>query len=81
LEELLLDLRPAALLTEEDSWGWQPEQGGEFSVKSTYALVSDLLIDRRIVTLDAGLAFKTIWKCPAPSKSHLFLYCRVITQV
>jgi hypothetical protein len=37
-------------------------------VKSTYTLVFNLLTERRMVTLDQELAFKVIWKCPAPSK-------------
>jgi hypothetical protein len=68
LEELLLLLGPIVLSTERDDLGWRPEQGGVFSVKSTYTLVSNLLIERRMVTLDQELAFKVIWKCPVPSK-------------
>jgi hypothetical protein len=68
LDELFLLLQTVILSTEEDSWGWRPEQGSEFTVKSTYVLVADLLIDRRLVTNEIGSAFKSIWKCMAPSK-------------
>jgi hypothetical protein len=48
--------------------GGAQSKGVFFSVKSTYTLVSNLLTERRMVTLDQELAFKVIWKCPAPSK-------------
>jgi hypothetical protein len=85
LEELLLFLRPVVLSTGKDDWGWRPEQGGEFSVKSAYVLVSNLLIERRNFSLDQQLAFKFIWKCPAPSKMlglvWMVLHDKVPTRV
>jgi hypothetical protein len=68
LEDLLHFLRPVTLSSEVDSWSWRLEPGGEFTVKSAYALVSDFLIERRTVAQDVGSAFKSIWNCPAPSK-------------
>ncbi|WJX67033.1 hypothetical protein P8452_51532 [Trifolium repens] len=68
LEELMVLLGPIVLSTERDDWGWRPEQGGGFTVNSTYSLVVNLLIERRTVTLAQELAFKAIWKCSAPSK-------------
>jgi hypothetical protein len=74
LEELLLSLRSVVLSTGEDEWGWRPELGGEFSVRSAYALVSGLLIDRVILSTDAQTVFNAIWKCYAPSKVLGFVW-------
>jgi hypothetical protein len=68
LDELLLFLRAVTLSQEVDGWGWRPEQGGEYTVKSTYEVVSSLIIDRRFVTVDLEMAFKWIWKCLVPLK-------------
>jgi hypothetical protein len=85
LDELLLVLSSVALSTEEDCWGWRPELGEDFTVKSAYNLVSGLMTDRVIVTVDVRTAFKAIWKCYAPSKVSgfvwLLLHDRVPTRM
>jgi hypothetical protein len=85
LEELLLALRPVVLSSAEDSWGWRPEQGDDFSVKSAYKLVSGLLTDTGILASDACSVLSAIWKCAAPSKvmgfAWLMLHDRVPTRV
>jgi hypothetical protein len=68
LDELLLLLRAVTLSQEADGWGWRPEQGGEYTVKSTYDFVSSLIIDRTVVSADLEMVFKWIWKCLVPSK-------------
>jgi hypothetical protein len=35
LDELLILLETVVLSTTEDGWSWRPEEGGEFTVKST----------------------------------------------
>jgi hypothetical protein len=54
-----------------DVGGWvgvETGTRGEYSVKSTYEVVSNLLIIRNSVSPDLETAFKAIWKCYSPSK-------------
>jgi hypothetical protein len=58
----------------DDSWGWKPERGADFTVKSTYKTVA-LLIDPDVALLPwHAVIFKAIWKCPAPSKVSGFVW-------
>jgi hypothetical protein len=68
LDELLMVLRSVIVSEVEDGWGWRLDQGGEYSVKSTYDLVSSLLIDTRLLTYELELAFKRIWTSMVPTK-------------
>ncbi|MCI08983.1 putative non-LTR retroelement reverse transcriptase, partial [Trifolium medium] len=45
-DELMLILNPLILTDEEDIWEWNLGENGEFTVKSTYELVSKLLVER-----------------------------------
>ena len=50
----------------EDSWGWRPEDGSEFSVKPAYFLLEDLVfLDPRFGGAEEGV-FASLWKIPAP---------------
>ncbi|PNX90131.1 hypothetical protein L195_g021407, partial [Trifolium pratense] len=49
-------------------WGWRPENWGEFSVKSAYVQLVNLLLAENCMSFSEERAFKTIWKSPAPSK-------------
>jgi hypothetical protein len=68
LNDFMILLDNVTRSTEEDRWEWRPENGGVFSVKSTYLLVSNMLVTGAAVSPEAASAFKAIWKCPAPSK-------------
>jgi hypothetical protein len=85
LQEMLALLNSISLSGVDDRWGWRPKKGEDYSVKSTYDLVSDLFITRENIPLDRKSAFKAIWKCPAPSKVSgfvwLVLHDRVPTRV
>ncbi|GAU10007.1 hypothetical protein TSUD_120060 [Trifolium subterraneum] len=75
LEDLLAVLIQVILLVEEDQWIWRPEDGGKFSVKSTYVLVSNLIVTGGgTVSREEASAFKAKWECPAPSKVSAFLW-------
>jgi hypothetical protein len=66
---------PVNLLTEvEDKWGWEPERGAEFSVKSTYRTVAKLTEPMIKVTHWQACIFNLIWNCPAPSKVSGFVW-------
>ncbi|MCH99327.1 ribonuclease H protein, partial [Trifolium medium] len=84
-EELVLIINSVTLSCEEDKWEWKLDKNGVFSVKSTYELVSKLLITTRSTTQEQVSAFKAIWKCPAPSKvlgfSWMLLHDRIPTRV
>jgi hypothetical protein len=62
------------LFLEEDNWAWRLENGGSFSVKSTYIFLSNLLVTGPAVSPEAITAFKAIWKCPVPSKVAALLW-------
>ncbi|CAJ2668672.1 unnamed protein product [Trifolium pratense] len=68
-----------------DCWGWRPEKGEEFTVRSTYGLVLNLIIPRDAMPNEERLAFKAIWKGPTPSKvsgfAWMLLHDRVPTRV
>jgi hypothetical protein len=65
----LLDLlNPITLrLDEVDRWGWVPETGADFTVKSTYRMVSELSTRHSVVSPWNASLFSRIWKCPASS--------------
>jgi hypothetical protein len=77
-EELLHQLRdlinPVTLSEAGDRWGWLPENGETYTVKSTFSLVSgfsDLILHMHPCH---SSAFNDIWKCPAPSKVCAFAW-------
>ncbi|GAU45475.1 hypothetical protein TSUD_190940 [Trifolium subterraneum] len=77
-ENLLLQLleliNPITLLGEIDRWGWVPEKDDLFTVKSTFSLVSNLIVSADLVPPWYASAFSVIWKCPAPSKVTAFAW-------
>jgi hypothetical protein len=46
LQDLLILINSRLVSNAVDRWGWRPEKGEDFTVKSTYSLVSDLFIAR-----------------------------------
>jgi hypothetical protein len=68
VDELVESLQHVVLSDQVDKWSWAHDSTGDFSVKSTYVLVSDLLADRVDSSGEKIAAFKSLWKCPAPSK-------------
>jgi hypothetical protein len=84
LDELIGVLNTVVLTDEEDRWIWKPDPNGGFSVKSTYEVVSIMLMGRREIDNQLASAFKSLWKCTAPSKvlgfSWLLLHSRLPTR-
>jgi hypothetical protein len=85
VEELVQSLQGITLTDFDDKWCWCPDSNGEFSVNSTFDLVSELLGNRGSVHPDLLVAFKAVWKCPTPSKvqgfARLMLHDRIPTKV
>jgi hypothetical protein len=77
-EELLGHLRdlinPISLTEADDCWGWTPENGDAFSVRSTFVLVSGLSQPNLNLSPCHLSVFDVIWKCPSPSKVCAFAW-------
>ncbi|MCI03186.1 ribonuclease H protein, partial [Trifolium medium] len=67
-------INPINLSDAEDRWGWVPDKGEEFSVKSTFFLISELLSPMDLIPNWYAQSFTAIWKCPAPSKVNAFAW-------
>jgi hypothetical protein len=69
LDDLLLIIDNINLSAVVDRWGWIPDKGGEFTVKTTYELVVKMFIASGDLSPEEKFAFKVIWKSLAPSKA------------
>jgi hypothetical protein len=67
LNDLLLLLNSVRLTEAMDDWNSIGGEGDNFSVKSAYVMVSDMLIPMEFNSPIQELAFKINWKCIAPS--------------
>jgi hypothetical protein len=75
LLELLEEINTVNLRRGEvDNWGCKPENGADFTVKSTYKIVAKLTEPDNLVTPWQAFIFKMIWKCPTPSKVSGFIW-------
>jgi hypothetical protein len=76
-EENLLDqlkerINSVVLSHESDKWGWAPNNGGDYSVKSTYWTIVNLFIPMDSIEPIETQAFVSLWNCCAPSKVQAF---------
>jgi hypothetical protein len=75
LHDLLELLNPVGPLSDVgDRWGWRPEGGGDFTVKSTYKVVSLLCSPNFVISPSNAVIFSHIWLGPIPSKVSGFLW-------
>jgi hypothetical protein len=74
MEEFLLLINSVRVTEEGDRWVWLGGEGDNFSVKSAYAKVSNLMLPREIVTSQQESAFKVIWNSLTPSKVFGFAW-------
>jgi hypothetical protein len=58
--------------TNNDRWGWIPNNSCEFTIKSTYWSIINLYISLDPIDLLESKAFMSLWKCCAPSKVQAF---------
>ncbi|KAK2446576.1 hypothetical protein QL285_017365 [Trifolium repens] len=84
-ENLLSDLREVinnvTLVNERDRWGWIPNAGGDFSVKSAYDTVVKLFVPMESMEQVYTRAFATLWKCVAPSKVLGFAWQLLLERI
>jgi hypothetical protein len=67
-------INPVILSDADDDWGWRPEGGAAFTVKSTYNLVSSLTVPDALFAQWQAHTFASVWKCFAPSKVRGFTW-------
>jgi hypothetical protein len=84
-ENLVTDLKEvvnSVVLTEEsDRWGWSYNDGGEFTVKSTYWSVLNLFVPLEPIGAIESKAFASVWKCLAPSKVKAFVWQLLLDRI
>jgi hypothetical protein len=82
---LLAQIEGVRLTNGVDSWRWNLDPGGVFSVNSAFVSLSKELVPGPILSPFELAIFKNIWDSPAPSKVIAFswqlLYDRVPTKV
>jgi hypothetical protein len=74
-ENLLNDLvrsLPLLAFLEEDRWDWVLDDGGSFSVRSTYLLMGSIFSPEPLLANHEFRVLNNIWKSPAPSKVIAF---------
>jgi hypothetical protein len=81
LEDFVGVLQDVNLTAQEDSWRWKYDTNGVFSVKSTYTLVFDLMIERGNFAPDLMSAFRAVWKGPTPSKVQGFVWMMLLDRI
>jgi hypothetical protein len=78
-------LEPVRLSPEEDRWKWVPGSEGNFTVKSSYAYLANLIRSNEVVVGEAEEVFSHIWESSAPSKVIAFswqlFYDRIPTRL
>ncbi|KAK2365722.1 hypothetical protein QL285_079190 [Trifolium repens] len=84
-QQLMESINTVSLsLDDEDRWGWVLEKGEEFTIKSTYRIISNLIVHELAASPWHAPIFTSVWKCPTPSKVSGFvwqlLHGRVPTQ-
>jgi hypothetical protein len=74
LDQLCALINPITLSDAGDRWGWIPEKGEDFTVSSTFSLISQFMETNLYVSLSYRPVFSAIWKCEAPSKVCAFAW-------
>ncbi|PNX59769.1 F-box family protein, partial [Trifolium pratense] len=74
LNELMESINMVSFSNADDRWGYRPEKGAVFTVKSTYRSVYSLSAPVFEVEPWHASIFNAIWKCPAPSKVSGFVW-------
>jgi hypothetical protein len=74
LHDMMELINPVTLSIVDDGWGWRPEGGDAFTVKSTYHLVSSLTVPEFLLAPCYASLFAAVWKCPAPPKVRGFVW-------
>jgi hypothetical protein len=81
IDNVLALLNGFTLGTVNDKWWWTPDDGGFFSVSSSYrVLESIVLLDDGVGVLEESV-FGGIWKSPAPSKVIAFSWMALLDRI
>jgi len=81
IDNMLALLEGVVLGSEEDRWVWLPDEGGTFSVKSSYSVLEAItLLEEDTSTLEEGV-FSLLWKSPAPSKVVAFSWSLLLDLI
>jgi hypothetical protein len=84
-EQLLHDLEDLIhsvdLVDTEDSWVWNPDVVGGFSVKTLYIHLERVLVPHAILSHSAQFVFKHIWKTAVPSKVCVLAWQLVLDKI
>ncbi|MCH92550.1 hypothetical protein A2U01_0013490 [Trifolium medium] len=63
------------LSNEVDVWGWGPDNGGTFTVNSTYRFLDSLTdVGMQFSNMEEGI-FRLLWKSKNPSKAYVQSGC------
>lgn len=81
LQNLLVLVASFRWLGVEDSWRWESEDEGLFSVKSCYNLLESLCLLEGGVSDDKEMVFDNLWNSPAPSKVVAFSWTLLLDRV
>jgi hypothetical protein len=81
IANLLTLLEGTLLGDEEDRWLWTPEEGGTFSVRSSYKVLEEIvLLEDDLNDFQEGI-FDKLWKSPAPSKVVAFSWAALLDRI
>jgi len=81
ITNLLALLDGFALGTFNDKWRWMPDDGGAFSVRSSYRVLEGiLLLEYGLNALEESV-FGGIWKSPTPSKVIAFSWMAFLDRI
>jgi hypothetical protein len=81
IDNLLALIGGVVLGRDEDSWVWLPEEGGKFSVRSSYRVLEEgVLLQEGLSVLEEEV-FDNLWKSPAPSKVVAFSWMALMDRI
>jgi hypothetical protein len=84
-EQLLHDLEDLIhsvdLVDTEDSWVWNPDVVGGYSVKTLYIHLERVSVPHAILSHSAQFVFKHIWKTAVPSKVCVLAWQLVLDKI
>lgn len=80
INNLLAFLEGVTLGNEVDKWAWLPDDGGIFSVKSTYMVLESIMLVEEVGAQEEGV-FSLLWRSPAPSKVVAFSWTLLLDRI
>lgn len=81
ISTLVASIEGITLGNDEDDWAWTPEEGGKFSVRSSYRVLESLLLLEEGLSALEERVLASLWKSPAPSKVVAFSLTLLIDRI